>query len=169
MEHVDPEAFDVAVALLRVVFGVFFALHGINKVRGGLAGTARWFAGLGMRWPTFQARAAAGTEIGAGLMFAVGLLTPLAAAGIVGVMTVATWAAHRHNGFFIFNEGEGWEYTVSIAVVAIAVATLGPGRISVDHALGLHAAGWTGLAVAGLGGIGAGIVQLAVCYRPGRS
>ena len=39
---------------------------------------------------------------------------------IIGVMAVATWAAHRHNGFFIFNPGQGWEYTVSIAVVAWA-------------------------------------------------
>ena len=31
---------------------------------------------------------------------------------MIGVMVVATWAAHRKNGFFVFHEGQGWEYTV---------------------------------------------------------
>ena len=67
---------DLALLVLRVVFGVFLACHGINKVKGGLAGTARWFGGIGMKWPKWQARIAASTEIGAGLLFALGLLTP---------------------------------------------------------------------------------------------
>src|SRR3954447_5043586 len=120
---------DLATFILRAVFGVFLSFHGYNKIFGGngLAGTARWFGSIGMKWPTWQARLAASTEIGAGLLFAAGLLTPLAAAGMIGVMVVAMWAAHRHNGFFIFNPGQGWEYTLSIAVVAWAVATIGPG------------------------------------------
>lgn len=170
---VEPVVFDTALLVVRVTFGVFFALHGLNKVRGGLAGTARWFAGIGMKWPTWQARLAAATEIGAGLALAAGLLTPLAAAGMVGTMVVATWAAHRDNGFFIFNEGQGWEYCVSIAVVAAALGTLGPGRYSLDHALGLslHSAlsGWSGAVIAVGLGVGAGVLQLATSYRPGRS
>lgn len=166
MDHLSPDQVDAALLLLRVVFGVFLALHGINKVRGGLAGTARWFGGIGMKWPLWQARLAAATEIGAGALFAVGLLTPLAAAGIIGVMTVATWASHRRNGFFIFNKGEGWEYVVSIAVVALAVGTTGAGRFSLDHAFDLHTSGWTGAAVALVLGVGGGITQLLVAYRP---
>lgn len=157
---------DLALVLVRAVFGIFFALHGLNKVRGGLEGTARWFAGIGMRWPMMQARLAASTEIVAGAFFAIGLLTPLAAAAIVGVMVVATWAAHRSNGFFIFNPGQGWEYTVSIAVVALTVGFSGPGEISVDRLLGLQWSGWwPGIAAVVLG-VGGGIAQLAVCYRP---
>lgn len=152
-----------------MIFGVFFALHGLNKVRGGLDGTARWFAGIGMRWPMLQARLAAGTEIIAGLCFALGLLTPLAAAGIIGVMVVATWAAHRDNGFFIFNPGQGWEYTVSIAVAALAIGFAGPGVASVDELLGLDWTGWWPGIAAGLLGVGGGITQLAVCYRPARA
>jgi putative oxidoreductase len=163
------EPVDLALLVLRVVFGVSLAVHGLNKVRGGLTGVAGWFASIGMRAPLLQARAAAATEIGAGLLFAVGLLTPLAAAGMVGVMTVATWAAHRMNGFFIFNEGQGWEYTVSIAAVAFAVGTVGPGQISVDHALDLTVEGWSGAWIAGGLGLLAGVAQLAAFYRPGRT
>ena len=157
--------------VLRVVFGLFLAAHGYNKVfgGGGLAGTARWFESLGMRWPQWQARVAATTEIGSGLLFALGLLTPFAAAGMIGVMVVAGWSAHRHNGFFIFRKGEGWEYVASIAIVAWGVATIGPGELSVDHAIGLDWTawdGWIGAVIAGVLGVGGAIAQLAVCYRP---
>ena len=157
---------NLALLVLRTMFGVGLAYHGYNKVfRGGrLAGTARWFGSIGMRWPAFQARAAAGTEIGAGLLFAAGLLTPFAAAGMIGVMAVAAWVAHRKNGFLITNEG--WEYTASIAVVAWAVATIGPGRYSLDRAFGIEFDGWSGSLIAGLLGLGSAIALLSVCYRP---
>lgn len=162
------EQLELALFVVRLVFGLSLAYHGYNKVfgSGGLAGTARWFGSIGMRWPHVQARLAAATEIGAGLLFAVGFLTPYAAAGIIGVMAVATWAAHRHNGFFIFNPGQGWEYTVSIAVVAWAVATIGPADLSIDERIDLHWGGWSGAWIAGALGLGAAIAQLAVCYRP---
>ena len=69
--------------MLRAVFGLFLAAHGYNKVfgGGGLAGTGRWFGSLGMRWPNVQARLAASTEMGAGVLFALGLLTPFAEIG----------------------------------------------------------------------------------------
>lgn len=164
---------DLGALVLRLVIGVFLAAHGINKVRGGIDGTAQWFAGIGMRWPLWQARLAATTEIGAGLLVAIGLLTPLAAAGVIGVMVVATWAAHRTNGFFVFRPGQGWEYTVTIAAVAWAIALIGPQRYSVDHALGgepgVWWGGWWSGIVAGVLGVGAGVAQLVICYRPERT
>lgn len=159
---------DLGLLLLRLVFGVFLAYHGYNKVfgGGGLAGTARWFGSIGMKWPLWQARLAAATEIGAGLMFAAGLLTPLAAAGMVGVMVVAIVVEHWKVGFFIFKPNQGWEYCASIAVVAIAVGTMGAGRWSLDRALDLELTGWTGAVVALVAGIGGAVAQLAVSYRP---
>lgn len=157
---------DVALLVLRLVFGLFLAYHGLNKVRGGLKGTAKWFAGIGMKWPMWQARLAAGTEMVAGVMFAAGLLTPLAAAGMVAVMLVAIWSVHWKVGFWVFLPEQGWEYCASIAVVAWVVAAAGPGRWSLDHAWGLSFSGWMGALVAGLLGVGAAAAQLAVCYRP---
>jgi putative oxidoreductase len=158
---------DTALVVLRVVFGLFLAVHGINKVRSGIDGTTGWFAGIGMKWPGLQARLAAGTEIAAGCAFAVGLLTPLAAAAMVAVMVVATWVAHRKGGFFIYNNG--WEYTVSIAVLGIAIGTSGPGRLSLDRALGLELNGWLGAAIVLTLGLGGGIAQLLAFYRPAPS
>lgn len=160
---------DVALVVLRVVFGVFMVLHGANKVRGGLDGVASWFGGIGMRHPRWQARAAAGTEIGAGALFALGLLTPFAAAGLVGVMVVAAWVAHRKIGFFVFHDGQGWEYTAAIATVAFAVGTVGPGRWSIDHALGIGWdawSGWIGAVISGGLGLLSAVVLLLATYRP---
>jgi putative oxidoreductase len=162
------EPVDLALLVVRVYFGVTLAYHGYNKVfgGGGLAGTAKWFGSIGMRSPHLQARLAAATEIGAGLLLAAGLLTPLAAAGVIGVMVVATVAAHWKNGFFIFRPGEGWEYTVAIAVVAFAVGTIGPGEISLDEAIGFSLDDWWGAVVAGGLGVAGAVAQLAVFYRP---
>lgn len=159
---------DLALLLLRGVFGVFLAYHGYNKVFGGngLQGTAGWFGSIGMKWPLWQARAAAATEIGAGLLFAAGLLTPFAAAGIVAVMIVAIWTVHWQVGFFVFRPNQGWEYCASIAVVAFVVGMTGAGEWSLDHALDLHLDGWWGAIVAGGLGVGAALAQLALCYRP---
>lgn len=164
---------DLGLFVLRVVFGLFFAYHGYNKVFGGngLSGTAAWFSGIGMKWPAVQARLAAGTEIGAGLLLAAGLLTPLAAAGVIGVMIVAIVVAHWKVGFFVFLPNQGWEYCASIAVAAWVIATVGPGDWSLDHVLGIagEPGRWAGAIVAGVVGIGAALLQLAVCYRPERS
>jgi putative oxidoreductase len=159
---------DVAVLVLRVVVGVTVFLHGANKVRSrqALAGTAGWFTSMGMRPGRLNALMAATTEMGAGLLFATGLLTPLAAAALVALMVVAGIVSHRTNGFFIFRPGEGWEYVMVLGVVAWAVATIGPGRFSLDHALGLEWDGWTGAAVAAVVGLGGALAQLVVFYRP---
>ena len=152
------------------MFGVFLACHGYNKVfRGdGLAGTARWFGGIGMRWPKWQARLAATTELGAGLLFAAGLITPVVAGGMIAIMLVAIITTHWKIGFFIFRKGEGWEYCASIAVVALAVATIGPGRWSLDNAFDIQFHGWWGGAIAAGLGIGGALLQVAVSYRPNK-
>lgn len=159
---------NLATLVLRLTLGLFLAAHGANKVfgGGGLAGTGRWFGSIGMKWPALQARLAAATEIGAGLLLAAGFLTPFAAAGIISVMLVAIVAAHRKNGFFIFNKGEGWEYCATIALAAFAVGTAGPGEWSVDHAADITWSGWTGMLIAGLLGVGGAALQLLVSYRP---
>lgn len=162
MEQLDHV--NLALLIVRVTFGVGFAAHGYRKVIGGLDGTARWFGSIGMKLPALQARMAAGTEIGAGLLLALGLLTPFAAAGMIGVMTVAGWATHRTNGFFIVDNG--WEYVAGISIVAWLVASIGPGRWSLDHAIGLDFGTWGGMVIAALVGVGSGIAQLALFYRP---
>ena len=164
----DLKAFDTAILVLRVVAGMTIFAHGYNKFFGGgkIAGTARWFSSMGMR-PNGMIHAwmAASTETGAGVLFAIGFLTPLAAAGLVSIMVVAGWT-HRQNGFFIVKDG--WEYNMILAVLLIAVAAMGPGRYSVDWAVQLDASfdHWVAFAIALGVGLIAPISLLAACYRP---
>jgi putative oxidoreductase len=142
----------VALGLLviRLGLGAMLAVHGLNKVfgPGGLTGTARWFDGLGLHPGWLHARLAAANEIGAGLLMAAGLAFPVAGAAFIGLMAVAAVTDHRGKGFFVFKGG--WEYVVLIAVISAAVVSTGPGRYSLDAALGWHLAGpaWAGLAIA---------------------
>ena len=161
---------DAVAALLRVALGVVMLAHGWNHAfgPGGLAGTARWFGSMGLRPPAMHALASAVTELGAGAGLLLGLFTSLQCGAVVGIMTVAFVVNHRKNGFFIFRPGEGYEYVVTLAVVATALGILGPGQWSLDRAVGIDDAldGWVGLALsAGLGVVSsAGL--LALCWRP---
>ena len=160
--------YDVGLLILRVVLGLTLAAHGLNKFFGGgkIPGTARWFESIGMKPGKFHATVAATTEVSAGLGLAAGLLTPIPAAGFVSLMLVAAWAVNRPNGFFIVKEG--WEYNLVLALSAVAVATLGAGRLSLDWLIfGKNwMDGWAGLVISlGLGLAGA-IGQLLIFYRP---
>jgi putative oxidoreductase len=168
---VMADQLNLALLVLRLVFGLFLAYHGYNKFFGGgrLPGTARWFGSIGFKAPKFQALLAASTEVGAGVLLALGLLTPLASAAVIGVMVVAIVSSHWKVGFFIFKEGGGWEYCASIAFAAFAIGTIGAGEWSVDEALDIHYSGWNGALVAGIVGVLGGLAQLAAFYRPKRS
>jgi putative oxidoreductase len=165
-------AYDFAILVLRVVLGLTMAAHGYNKFfgKGGLAGTAGWFDSIGMKPGMFHARIAASTEMAAGLGLAVGLLTPIPAAGFVALMFTAAWTVHRKNGFFIVKEG--WEYNLILAATAVAIAGTGAGRYSLDYALfgtsGLYdyLHGWWGLVIALVLGLAGGIGQVLIFFRP---
>lgn len=168
---VDAAGIDIASLVLRVSVGGTLIAHGWNHAFGGgrIEGTAGWFESMGLRPGRLHALMATGTELGAGALLLLGLLTPLAAAGAVGTMAVAFVTAHLRNGFFIFRPGQGYEYVVMIMMVACAVGALGGGAASLDRVLGIDGdlAGWTGLAVTALaGGIGAALL-LAAFWRPG--
>ena len=124
--------------LLRVVAGLTVAAHGAQKLfgwfgGGGPSGTAEGFSSLGFR-PAPVLALAAGLSEAAGVLFALGFLTPLAALAIAVVMLNAIESVHWRNGFF--NGNGGYEYNLLLLTVAVSVAAIGPGRFSVDHVLG---------------------------------
>jgi putative oxidoreductase len=159
---------DLGLLILRVAIGAVFIAHGINHIFGGgkIAGTGRWFESLGMKPGWIHAWMASITEIGAGTLLIVGLLTPLAAAGVIGVMLVAWITNHLKNGFFIFRPGEGWEYVMVLTVSGLVLALLGSGQWSLDDAFGLKLSGWTGLCIALIGGVGGCAMLLVAFWRP---
>ena len=167
----DADAVDLALLLLRCGVGAVMLAHGVNHVRPNIDGTARWFGSMGMRPPRLHAWLASITEIAGGVLLIVGLLTPFAAAGVVGVMFVAWAINHRGNGFFIFRPGEGWEYVMTLGIVGAALGALGPGSWSLDEAFDIRddLSGTAGLAIAAIGGVGGAVALLAVSWRPPES
>lgn len=159
-------AIDVALLLLRLWAAVVIIAHGVNHGRTQ-AGTAKWFASKGFKSPQLNARISALNEIAIGLALIAGLLTSVAAAGLVATMFVAYWAIHRFAGFFNFHRpDEGWEYVATLSVIGVVLAIVGPGRYSVDEALGIagNLDGWVGLAIIG-GGLLVAAGQLATFWR----
>jgi putative oxidoreductase len=130
---------EYGMILWRVVAGPALAAHGSQKLfgsfgGGGPAGTRKFFAGLGFRTPLAMAFIAGLNELGGGLLFAFGLLTPFAALALTVVMLNAIGTVHWKKGFF--NSAGGFEYNLLIIATAVAVTATGPGRFSLDHAFG---------------------------------
>ena len=125
--------------LIRAVIGLSVAAHGAQKLFGwfggpGLKGAAAGFGHLRYRRPHLWALAASSGEVAGGVLFAVGLATPLAALTIAVVMVNAIASAHWSKGFWL-SKG-GYEYTLAILAVALGVAATGPGRVSLDALIG---------------------------------
>src|SRR5438093_5910495 len=131
---------SIALLILRLVVGLTLAVHGTQKLFG-------WFAGPGLTrlmqgfekqgfkpvwlWVSFVILG----EVGGGLSVALGFLTPLGAAGIFGVMFMATFKVHWKNGFIV-SKG-GYEYTLVLMAVSIAIGLIGPGSYSLDTLFGI--------------------------------
>ena len=170
----DPsDGINISALLLRVAIGITMLAHGYNHAFGGgkLPGTARWFESIGIRPGRVHALFATLTELGAGTMLLLGVLTPLAAAGVVGTMLVALISNHLKNGFFIFRPGEGYEYVLFITLTACAMGALGGGEWSLDHALKIDddLIGWRGFAIAAGGGAAGAALLLLTSWRPSKA
>jgi putative oxidoreductase len=158
------------ILFLRVIVGLVVFAHGAQKLfgwwgGGGVRGTAGFFGPLGFRWPTAMALLA-GIGEASGLLFAVGFLTPLAALMVASTMVVAVGSVHWKNG--IFSTNGGYEYNLVLSTVVIAVAATGPGRFSLDRALGWDdnlAGVWWGVGVLALSLVGGALV-LALREQP---
>jgi putative oxidoreductase len=129
----------VGLLLLRLVVGAIFVGHGMQKLLGwfggpGPQGTAGMLGSLGYRSPDTMARVHAVAEALAGLLLVLGLFTPLACVAIVAVMVNAILAVHAPKGFW--NMTGGYEFPLTLLVVAAALGFTGPGRISIDKAIG---------------------------------
>lgn len=143
----------VGLFLIRVALGLLLVGHGAQKLFGwfggfGLAGTGSFFDAVGYRPGRRMAALAGLAELTGGLLLALGLLTPLAAAIIIGTMTAAA-AVHVANGLWVSNGG--YETPMFYALTALGLAFTGPGSVSLDRLLGLTWPWPYGLCAAALG------------------
>lgn len=132
------DARDVGLLALRIGVGATLAAHGAQKLfgwfgGGGLAGTGGFFDSVGFTPGKVNAALAGAGEAGGGTLLALGLATPAAGAATAGTMAVAA-SMHRENGFFA--QSGGYEYPGVLALTAVSLALGGPGKLSLDAALG---------------------------------
>lgn len=134
---------DIATLVIRVLLGVVFFPHGMQKLIG-------WFGGYGftgsmgfftdtLHIPALFAFLAIMAEGLGSLGLITGLLTRVAAFGIGVNMVVAVYMLHWQNGFFMNwfgnQKGEGFEYHLLVIAMAVALIIKGGGALSVDRAL----------------------------------
>lgn len=153
---------ETGLLLIRVVLGGIMAAHGAQKLFGwfggfGLAGTGGWLESMGFKPGRLYAAVTGLAEFGGGVLLALGLLTPLGAAGVAGVMFVAIATVHWDKGFF--NSSGGYEFNLLIVATSIALAITGPGALSIDKVVGWNLSGpaW-GVAVFVIGAAAASTV-----------
>jgi putative oxidoreductase len=134
-------AADLGRLVLRLVTGGLLAGHGAQKLLGafdgpGLQGTERMLESLGIHPARMWAPLAGLAELGGGVLTALGLMSPIGPLATLGSMTLATVRAH--GGKPIWATKGGAELPVTNIAIALDLALAGPGRFSLDRALGIR-------------------------------
>lgn len=118
-------------AILRIVLGIAFAVHGWQKLSGGVDGVAGFFGSLGIPAPGLIAWIVTIVELVGGLFLIAGFLTP-----IVGILLfinmIGAIIYARLSGPFIDGGGISWEKEAVFAAAALCLVLAGPGAWSVD-------------------------------------
>jgi len=126
---------QIGVLILRVVLGVIFLAHGLQKyLQFTIEGTQASFADMGVPAADLVAPLVATLEAVGGAALIVGLLTRPAGILLALVSLGAIATVHLKAGFFA-SDG-GYEYVLILAAAAFAVALTGAGRWSIDGMLG---------------------------------
>ncbi len=154
---------DLAMLVLGGAMGSLMAGHGSQKAFGwfngpGMEGTSGFMEMLGLtpgrRWATL----AAASEFGGGTLTTLGLLNPLGPLGVVGSMAMAWKTAHADKPIWV-TEG-GAELPLTNIAAALALMISGPGKYSLDRALGIRLPRW-------IGPVGLAAILLTVFYGAG--
>lgn len=113
---------------LRLGLGVVFVYHGYGKIFGEAAALGTAWAGDG--FPVLVQALVAWGEFLGGLAILAGFMTPVAALGIIVIMTGAIITVHGKNGFNMMNQG--YEYNFALISMCLALIASGPGPFSAD-------------------------------------
>lgn len=129
----SPRHLSLGIALVRIITGVIFIAHGYMKFFVmGMPGTTGFFTQVGIPAPGVMAPLIATLEVAGGIALVLGLLTRLAALGLVIDMLGAIFFVRLKGGFFAPN---GAEFEILLFVACVALVIAGAGALSVDEGL----------------------------------
>lgn len=124
--YLPGRRFGLGLLVLRLFVGYAFIRHGSGKLNDIVGFAAEYHV------PKPMALAAMLTQLCGGVLLLLGLLTPLAALGIVSTVAVATFFLIKEGQPFINPKGHSWENSAFYIAVGLALALLGPGSYSLD-------------------------------------
>ena len=124
--------------MLRIVIGGLFIWHGIDKFDVGISMIDEMFTMWGVPAPGLTAPLTAVVEIVAGIMLVVGLGTRVAAMALSVVMIGALIYVKQDLGIISSQPMPGAELDLALLAGLVAVIVLGPGRLSLDHQVGIE-------------------------------
>lgn len=129
---------SISVIPLRLIAGIIFMAHGGQKLFAwfgghGLEGTGQWMESIGLTPGFIMAILAGSAEFFGGVLLIIGLLTRPTSLILAFTMIVAIFSVHINNGLFMKNNG--YEYTLALLAITIALAMQGGGKFSLDAKL----------------------------------
>lgn len=125
---------SLGLAVLRIVVGIVFAVHGYEKLFvQTIPGVTGFFTQIGAPLPGVTAPLVSVLELVGGVMLILGVLTPVVAALLAVDMVGAIFLVHLANGFSAMNGG--YEFVLTLFAASLALALTGPGAYALDRAI----------------------------------
>ncbi len=117
---------EIGIIITRLVLGIIFIIHGLDKFQSGIGNIAGWFESIGL--PGFTAYIVAIIELFGGIALILGLGTRYVSMLIALVMLGAMFKVKLAAGFL-----GGYELDVILLAVSIQLALTGSGQLSIDQ------------------------------------
>lgn len=128
---------SIFLTLARVFCGIVFIVHGMPKIFN-LSAAAEQFSLWG--FPAWSAVPVAVIEFFGGILLVAGFLSRILAGIFAVEMAVAGVVVHLPHGWDVFHFGDpmarGYEYSLALILLLLAIILLGPGPLSIDSRLG---------------------------------
>ena len=129
---------SLAPLAVRVIVGIIMVAHGLQKLTGGPANFGQGLSGMGVPLPVLMAYVVTFVELIGGILLIIGLLSRLAALLLTIDLAVAILLVKVNTGL-IAPQGSGAGAELDLALIAglLVILFAGPGKLSLDYALGL--------------------------------
>lgn len=117
--------------IARVVLGILFLAHGIDKLHMGLSNVEAWFDSIGV--PGVFAYAVAIIELVGGVLLIMGIFTRYVSAMFVMVLLGAIFTAKLSAGLLGNGQMAGYELDLSFIIIAMYLIVAERSPLSLDY------------------------------------